>query len=102
VLLAPEEVPPVKAVFEQLRAGPFPNTFENYWLTRNGERRLIEQQWPGMLGLVLLLDEDGKHLHIKASVSLPHDYVQSIEGPVHCGVTMPMVRLQGPCLSMST
>jgi PAS domain S-box-containing protein len=42
--------------------------------------RLIEDQWPGMLGLVLLLDEDGKHLHIGASVSLPQDYVQSIEG----------------------
>jgi len=26
--------------------------------------RLIEDQWPGMLGLILLLDEDGKHLHI--------------------------------------
>ncbi len=42
--------------------------------------RLIEDQWPGMLGLILLLDEDGKHLHIGASVSLPQDYVRSIEG----------------------
>lgn len=42
--------------------------------------RLIEEQWPGMLGLVLLLDENGKHLHVGASVSLPPDYVQSIEG----------------------
>ncbi|MGD8819672.1 MAG: PAS domain-containing protein [Anaerolineae bacterium] len=42
--------------------------------------RIIEEQWPGMLGLVLLLDEDGRHLHIGASVSLPKDYVQSIEG----------------------
>jgi PAS domain S-box-containing protein len=42
--------------------------------------RLIEDQWPGMLGLILLLDEDGKHLHIGASASLPDDYVQSIEG----------------------
>ncbi len=42
--------------------------------------RIIEEQWPGMLGLVLLLDEDGKHLHIGAAVSLPEDYVQSIEG----------------------
>jgi len=42
--------------------------------------RLIEAQWPGMLGLILLLDEDGRHLHIGASVSLPQDYVQSIEG----------------------
>ncbi|MGD8794241.1 MAG: PAS domain-containing protein, partial [Anaerolineae bacterium] len=42
--------------------------------------RIIEEQWPGMLGLVLLLDEDGRHLHIGASVSLPEDYVESIEG----------------------
>jgi GAF domain-containing protein len=42
--------------------------------------RIIEEQSPGMLGLVLLLDEDGKHLHIGAAVSLPEDYVQSIEG----------------------
>ncbi|HNS52126.1 MAG TPA: GAF domain-containing protein [Anaerolineae bacterium] len=42
--------------------------------------RLIEDQWPGMLGLILLLDEDGKHLHIGASVRLPADYVRSIEG----------------------
>jgi PAS domain S-box-containing protein len=42
--------------------------------------RIIEEQWPGMLGLVLLLDEDGRHLHLGASVSLPEDYVESIEG----------------------
>jgi PAS domain S-box-containing protein len=42
--------------------------------------RIIEEQWPGMLGLILLLDEDGNHLHIGAAVSLPEDYIQSIEG----------------------
>jgi PAS domain S-box-containing protein len=42
--------------------------------------RLIEEQWPGMLGLILLLDEDGQHLHIGASASLPEEYVDSIEG----------------------
>ncbi|MFN2226152.1 MAG: GAF domain-containing protein, partial [Anaerolineae bacterium] len=42
--------------------------------------RIIEEQWPGMLGLVLLLDGDGRHLHIGASVSLPQEYVDSIEG----------------------
>jgi len=42
--------------------------------------RLVEGQWPGMQGLILLLDEDGKHLHIGAAVSLPQDYVESIEG----------------------
>ncbi len=42
--------------------------------------QIIEEQWPGMQGLVLLLDEDGKHLHIGASVTLPEEYIQSIEG----------------------
>jgi signal transduction histidine kinase len=41
---------------------------------------LIEEQWPGMMGLILLLDEDGIHLHIGAAVSLAEDYLQSIEG----------------------
>ena len=41
---------------------------------------MIEEQWPGMLGLVLLLDEDRRHLHIGASVSLPRAYVDSMEG----------------------
>ncbi|MDZ7844637.1 MAG: GAF domain-containing protein [Anaerolineales bacterium] len=40
----------------------------------------IEGQWPGMLGLVLLLDVDGRHLQIGASTSLPQEYVESIEG----------------------
>ncbi|MGE5265186.1 MAG: GAF domain-containing protein, partial [Acidobacteriota bacterium] len=42
--------------------------------------RIVEEQWRGMLGLILLLDEDGRHLHIGAAVSLPQDYVDSIEG----------------------
>jgi signal transduction histidine kinase len=42
--------------------------------------QIIEEQWPGMMGLVLLLDEEGEHLHLGASTSLPDDYVQSIEG----------------------
>jgi hypothetical protein len=33
-----------------------------------------------VLGLVFLLDEDGRHLHIGASASLPQGYVDSIEG----------------------
>jgi len=41
---------------------------------------IIEEQWPGMHGLVLLLDEDGQHLHRGAAVSLPESYVESIEG----------------------
>jgi PAS domain S-box-containing protein len=42
--------------------------------------RLIEEQWPGMLGLVLLLDRDAGQLHYGAAVSLPQDYLDSIEG----------------------
>lgn len=42
--------------------------------------QVIEEQSPGMWGLILLLDEDGKHLHIGAAPSLPEDYVSSIEG----------------------
>lgn len=41
-LLLPEEIDGVKAVFEELRVGHFPNTFENHWVTKSGERRFIE------------------------------------------------------------
>jgi len=41
VFLLPEELDSVKAVFASLRSGNFPNKHENYWLTRNGGRRLI-------------------------------------------------------------
>jgi PAS domain S-box-containing protein len=40
-LLVPEEVEPVKAVFAQLQVGQVPNTFENYWLAKDGNRRWI-------------------------------------------------------------
>lgn len=39
-LLLPEEVERVREVFKELRAGIFPNTTENYWLTKDGRRRL--------------------------------------------------------------
>lgn len=41
LFLIPEEIEPVRAVFAQLVAGEFPKRYENYWLTRRGERRLI-------------------------------------------------------------
>lgn len=41
VFLTAKEMEPVKAAFSDLKAGQFPNTYENYWLTRWGERRLI-------------------------------------------------------------
>jgi len=40
-LLLPEERHQVKTVFSQLTDKALPNKFENYWLTRTGEKRLI-------------------------------------------------------------
>src|ERR1051326_27562 len=37
----PEEMEPVKAAFGALSIGHFPSRYENYWLTKDGERRLI-------------------------------------------------------------
>jgi PAS domain S-box-containing protein len=50
LLLIPEEADSVKAVFEELRAGQFPNEYENHWLTKNGERRLIAWSNTALLG----------------------------------------------------
>ncbi|MEW6496921.1 MAG: PAS domain S-box protein, partial [Cyanobacteriota bacterium] len=41
LFLIPEEVEPVKAVFENLRTNQLPSEYENYWLTKDGSRRLI-------------------------------------------------------------
>jgi PAS domain S-box-containing protein len=41
MLLPPEDVAPVKAIFAQLSAGGFPNTFENEWVAKDGSRRVI-------------------------------------------------------------
>jgi len=41
-LLTPEECEPVKTVFRELRAGNFPNQFQNYWVTKSGALRFIE------------------------------------------------------------
>ncbi len=40
-LLIPEELEGVRAIFLDLRAGQFPNSHENYWLAKDGSRRLI-------------------------------------------------------------
>ncbi len=42
-LLLPEETKGVRAVFEALRVGHFPNSHENHWIGKDGSRRLI--QW---------------------------------------------------------
>lgn len=52
-LLIPEEVEPVKAVFQNLLSGKFPNEYENYWVARDGNRRLLS--WSN----TVLFDADG-------------------------------------------
>ncbi len=61
LFLVPEEVEPVKRIFDELRAGQFPNEHENYWLTRDGERRLIA--WSN----TALLDGDDKVKYVVAT-----------------------------------
>ncbi|MEH2258281.1 response regulator [Nostoc sp.] len=41
LFLLPEQVEPIKAVFEQLRGGEGPKEYENYWVAKDGSRRLI-------------------------------------------------------------
>ncbi len=41
LFLLPKEVEPVRAVFDRLRSGQFPNEHENFWVTRDGSRRRI-------------------------------------------------------------
>jgi len=41
LLLIPEEVEPVKAVFRGVRGGGSPNQHESYWVSKDGNRRLI-------------------------------------------------------------
>jgi PAS domain S-box-containing protein len=53
LFLIPEEVEPVKAVFAELRSGQFPNRHQNYWVGRDGSRRLID--WSN----TVLRDESG-------------------------------------------
>ncbi|MFB2924290.1 response regulator [Aerosakkonema funiforme] len=46
----PEEVETVKAVFRQLQSGNNQNECENYWVTKNGSRRLIAWSNTVLLG----------------------------------------------------
>jgi PAS domain S-box-containing protein len=58
LLLTPEEVQPVRQVFEKLRAGDFPVNFENSWSTKDGRTRLIA--WSN----TALVAEDGTVEHV--------------------------------------
>jgi len=53
LFILPEEVEPVRSVFDNLKGGQFPNEFENYWMTKDGSRRLIA--WSN----TALLDDHG-------------------------------------------
>jgi diguanylate cyclase (GGDEF)-like protein/PAS domain S-box-containing protein len=50
LFLIPEERPGVEAVFAELQAGMFPNAYENVWLTRSGEQRVISWANTALLG----------------------------------------------------
>ncbi len=41
LFILPGEAELVRGVFENLKGGKFPNEFENYWVTKDGNRRLI-------------------------------------------------------------
>jgi PAS domain S-box-containing protein len=54
ILLIPEEIDMVKGIFEKLSFGQFPSKAENYWVAKDGKRRLIA--WSN----TVLLDDGGK------------------------------------------
>ena len=58
LLLIPEEVEAVRALFDKLNAGLFPNRHENYWVTKNGDRRWID--WSN----TALTDDDGEVVYV--------------------------------------
>lgn len=49
-----EEMASVKKVFSHLKSGQFPSNYENFWIARNGEKRLIA--WSN----TALVDRNGK------------------------------------------
>ena len=58
VLLLPEELGDVQNVFNELTAGFFPNRYRNHWLTRTGERRIID--WTN----TALVDDEGAVVNV--------------------------------------
>jgi PAS domain S-box-containing protein len=58
LFLVPEEMGSVRTIFRELQAGELPNKHENYWLTRDGERRLIAWSNTG------LIDSEGCVEHV--------------------------------------
>jgi PAS domain S-box-containing protein len=63
-----------KRILEMVASGkPLPETLTSLV-------QLIESHAPGMLGSILLLDEDGVHVRHGAAPSLPAEYVAAIDG----------------------
>src|SRR5690606_12180604 len=60
-LLLPEEFPNVQKVFNELTAGHFPIRYRNTWVTRAGERSIID--WPN----TALLDDAGSVTNVIAT-----------------------------------
>jgi PAS domain S-box-containing protein/putative nucleotidyltransferase with HDIG domain len=60
-LLLPEELDSVRAIFNDLRRGMFPNEHDNYWRTKDGGRRLIH--WSN----TVLTDENGAVQYVLAT-----------------------------------
>ncbi len=58
LFLIPEDIESVKAIFQELQAGQFPIDHENYWVMRDGSRRLLS--WSN----TVLLDADGSVKYI--------------------------------------
>ncbi len=56
--LLEEEIEPVKQVIRDLQNGQFPSRYENYWLTKDGKRRLIV--WSN----TVLQDDSGRVINI--------------------------------------
>ncbi len=61
ILLLPEEVAGVKEVFQKLQSGNFPQSYENYWVTKDERRRLIT--WSN----TALLNDDGSVRYVIAT-----------------------------------
>ncbi|MEH2414320.1 response regulator [Nostoc sp.] len=53
LFLLPEDIEPVKAVFQQLRSGEALKEYQNYWVAKDGSRRLIA--WAN----TILQDDEG-------------------------------------------
>jgi PAS domain S-box-containing protein len=60
-LLLPEEVAPFKEVFHHLAAGRSPSMFKNFWMTKDGQKRLIS--WSN----TALTDSEGRVAYVIAT-----------------------------------